>query len=73
MAHFPEIRVLRSGRGVTRVQWDPCRDGEPLFDLTGMRVSKVESVIDAAGVSEVKVTFMARLVDVDVDRKVAAL
>jgi hypothetical protein len=63
---FPEIRVTRAGVAVKRVEWDPCRDGAALFDITGMRVTQVESVIKPDGsIPAVKVTFAARLVEVD--------
>lgn len=66
MARFPEIRVTRNGRTVERVEWDPQRDGEPLFDITAMHVVRVESVIEPDGsIPAVKVTFAARLVEVE--------
>jgi hypothetical protein len=65
---LPEIRVTRKGAGVARIEWDPCKDGAPLFDITGMHVTKVESEIRADGsLPMVKVTFVARLVEFDHD------
>ena len=66
MARFPEIRVTRTGVVVAKVEWDPCRDGEPLFDLTGFRVLRVESEIRPDGsIPAVKLTLAARLVEVE--------
>lgn len=70
---FPEIRVTRKGTVVDRVEWDPRKDGEPLFDITGMHVTKVESEIVPDGSPPmVKVTFMARVVEFDQDDPRAA-
>jgi hypothetical protein len=67
-ARFPEMRVTRKGVAVERVQWDPKRDGAAVFDITGMDVMQVESVIKPDGsVPAVKVTFAARLVEVESD------
>ena len=62
---FPEIRVTRSGAVVERVEWDPKRDGEPVFDITGMHVTEVERVITPHGSPVVKVTFAARIVEIE--------
>lgn len=62
---FPEIRVTRRGAIVDRVEWDPCRDGEPLFDLTGMKVAHVKRAVDPHDIPYVEVTFIARLVEVE--------
>jgi hypothetical protein len=60
-----EIRVIRSGQGVSRVEWDPG-DGEPPVDLTPMLVLAVERTIDPnEGRPKVSVTFRARLVEVE--------
>jgi hypothetical protein len=69
MARFPEIRVTRNGVIVERVEWDPQRDGEALFDLTGMRVTKVESVVTPFDRPAVKVTFAARLVEIETEEE----
>lgn len=51
-----------------RVEWDPCEDGAPVFDITGMHVLRVESVVEPDGsIPAVKVTFMARIVEVEED------
>lgn len=52
---------------VNRVEWDPCRDGELVFDITGMKVLSVERIIEPRGVPMVRVTFAARLVEVEVE------
>ena len=63
---FPEMRVTRRGVYIDRLEWDPCRDGEALIDITGMKVTKIESKIRPDGKPpQVKVTFMARLVEVE--------
>jgi len=65
---FPEFRVTRDGALVKKVEWDACRDGEAVFDITGMHVTQVESVIKPDGsIPEVKVTFAARIVEVEDD------
>lgn len=64
---FAEIRVIRSNARVERVEWeDPRSDGQ-VFDLTGMRVLQVESVIEPGGIPAVKVTFRARIVELDAE------
>jgi hypothetical protein len=62
-----EIRVTRSGRFPRRVVWDPCIKGKqvPVVDITGMLVRQVERVITIDGEPEVRVTFAARLVEVE--------
>jgi len=65
MARFPEIRVTRNGHTIQRVVWDPRRDGATAFDLTGMKVKQVETVILPTGLPAVKVTVLARLVEVE--------
>lgn len=62
---FPELRVTRDGNLVKRVEWDPCVDGQAVFDLTGMHVVKVESEIGSNDRPAVKVTFVARIVEVE--------
>jgi len=63
---FPELRVTRKGIIVDKVEWDPCRDGQQVFDITGMHVLRVESdIVPDGSVPTVKVTFRARLVEID--------
>lgn len=54
MARFPEIRVTRKGFVVERVLYDPQRDGAPMYDITDWSAA-------------VKVTFAARIVEVESD------
>jgi hypothetical protein len=65
MAKLPEFRVLHDGRVVKKVEWDPC-DGKPAFDITDMHVVRVERDVRPDGsVPTVKVTFAARLVELE--------
>ena len=63
----PEIRVTRRGKLGTRVEWDPCREGQKPIDLTPLRVRRVERSIEICGDPETQVTFAARLVEVEED------
>jgi hypothetical protein len=67
MSRWPVIKVTRSNGGVRvkKVEWGSEREGEPLFDLTGMKVMAVETKIDPEGAPTVQVTFIARLVEVE--------
>lgn len=63
---FPELRVILSSSGVVRrVEWDPCREGQPAFDMTGMNVAVVEKTITAGGVPTATITIWARLVEIE--------
>lgn len=57
--------MTRCGASFVSVEWIPDAEGEPVFDLTGMLVSTVETAIRPGDISAVKVTFLARLVEVE--------
>lgn len=67
---FPELRVTRKGAMVARVEWHPCRDGAPAFDITDWKVTVIEKVVTPDGLPEVKVTILARLVEVEEETEV---
>lgn len=59
----PEIVVYRRGLNVDRIVW---RWGDKEVDLGPAPVSKVERIIEIQERPSVKVTFRARLVEVEV-------
>jgi len=65
LSRFPEIRVTRDGGHVSRVEWASEYPEGAVLDLTGLRVLQVETVIEKNAPPQVKVTFAARLVEVD--------
>lgn len=60
-----EIRVTRDGPRILSVLWDPCVEGEPSYELTGMGISKIESTIRNGSIQETKLTIFARLVEIE--------
>lgn len=63
--NFPEIRVTNKKGRAVRVIWDPCEEGIPVSDITGMKIIRVRRDITIGYSPEVQVTFRARLVEVE--------
>ena len=64
---LPEVRIERKGAVSKRVLYDPCKDGEPAFDLTNLRVLEVSRTHKEGDLPTVKLTIIGRLVEVEVD------
>ena len=62
---FPELRVTRTAGAIQKVEWDPCRDGRPVFDITDLWVTAIEKVLTPEGLPEAKLTILARLVEIE--------
>lgn len=65
---WPEFRVTHRKNVIKRVEWIPG-DSSPVgslaADLTGMKVMRLERVVEVDGLPTVTVTFMGRLVEVE--------
>ena len=66
LSRFPEIRVTRDGAIITDVTWEhDSPEKTSVVELTNMRIVKVETEIEKNAAPEVRVTFQARLVEVE--------